>query len=150
MIARSGSGSTGWQLILADLALILFLVTLSALASEEAQPHLAAGSTPHGPEVAPSQALFRPDPFGPTLAEWLARLPRDDRATLTVFAQHTGADRKAIWDQAQALAASAAEEGYPVRVVITKGAQSDLHASLAYDAPVNANEEARQATRPSS
>ena len=35
--AGSGRGGHGWQLILADLALILFLLTLSALPAAEAE-----------------------------------------------------------------------------------------------------------------
>ncbi len=136
MIARAGAGAAGWQVILADLALILSLVTLSALANEEAHnAHPIIGER-RETEIAPSQALFRPNPLGPTLAEWLAQRPHDARATLTVFAQHSGADRDALWEQSKALAASAGEEGFAVRVVITKGAASDLHASLAYDAPI--------------
>lgn len=136
MIARSGPVASGWQLILADLALILFLVTLSALANEEAHKPGVAHGEQREPEVAPSQALFRPDPFGPTLGEWLSQRPHDARATLTVFAQYADADRDLVWEQARALSGSAAQEGYSVRVVITQGRQSDLHASLAYDAPV--------------
>lgn len=136
MIARAGAGAAGWQLILADLALILFLVTLSALANEEAHTAQAFTGERRETEIAPSQALFRPDPLGPTLAEWLAQRPHDARATLTVFAQHSGADREVLWEQSKALAASAAEQGFAVRVVITRGAASDLHASLAYDAPM--------------
>lgn len=134
MIARGLDSGLGWQLILADLALILFLVTLSALANapEEAVRE-ARGATPPSPQFAPSQALFRPDPAGPSIEQWLAARPRDQRATLTVFVQHSGEDREIQWTQAQALAASAEGEGFAVRVLVTEGETSDLYASLAYD-----------------
>lgn len=138
MSARAGSGASGWQLILADLALILFLVTLSALANEEAHKPVLVPAREREPEVAPSQALFRPDPLGPTLREWLSQRPHDARATLTVFAQYSAGERDRVWEQARALSNSAAQEGYSVRVVITQGRESDLHASLAYDTPVEA------------
>ncbi|MEM7779369.1 MAG: hypothetical protein AAF697_03140 [Pseudomonadota bacterium] len=125
-----------WQLILADLALILFLVTLSALAhEEEADTLLAQETTAAYPEVAPSQALFRPNADGPELGEWLANRPPDNRATLTIFAQHSAIDREVMWQKANALAGVASEQGFAVRVVITRGEVSDLHASLAYDSP---------------
>ncbi len=133
-----------WQLILADLALILFLVTLSALANEAAHessddPRSPADSADRqqiAPQIAASQALFRPTPLGPSIEEWLREQSADPRATLTIFAQHQAADEAAIWDQAQALASNAELAGFAVRVVITQGQDSDVYASLAYDAPV--------------
>lgn len=130
MIGRAGHGANSWQLVLADLALILFLVTLSALAREPPGGDEARAPTPH---VAPSQALFRPDPRGPTLAQWLAALPQDRRATLTVFARHSDEDRDAVWEQARILGEDAAAAGYEVRVIVTRGPVSELYASLAYD-----------------
>lgn len=133
-------GSPSWELILADLALILFVVTLSALAFEEdlneqAEAIIAQAGGSRNAQVAPSQALFRPTNAGPSITEWLSARPRDDRATLTVFAQHSGPDREVMWRRANTLAQSASQSGFAVRVVITRGEISDLHASLAYDAP---------------
>ena len=133
-----------WQLVLADLALILFLVTLCALAyagpetptPDDQNPD--AINNPLAAHVAQSQALFRPVEGGPSLAQWLAQRPRDQRATVTVFARHSGADHAAIWGAARALADDAARSGFAVRVVITSGPSSDLHASLAYDTAINA------------
>jgi len=125
-------GSHGWQLVLADLALILFLVTLSALASTKSEANKVTASTTY---VAPAQALFRPTPRGPNLAQWLAEQPHDPRTTLTIIAQHSGEDEGLMWDNAQMMAASIARSNVAVRVVITKGTQSDLYASLAYDEP---------------
>lgn len=133
------AGMYGWQLILADLALILFLLTLSALANEEAEKERREGAQegmPRDPQMSPSQALFRPDPLGPTLAEWLEQRPHDPRATLTVFAQYAKDDRASVWERANSLAANATDRGFAVRVVITRGSRSDLYASLGYDAPV--------------
>lgn len=126
----TGRTAHGWQLILADLALILFLVTLSALASEDAN---APGNaeTP----IAPAQALYRPGPQAPSLRDWLAERPRDPRATLTIFAQHSEETRERVWEEAQLLAGEAEASGFAVRVVLTRGSRSDLHASLAYDLP---------------
>lgn len=124
----------GWEVVLADLALILFLVTLSALARD----HPAAKSSKQPVAVTPALALFRPDGTGPTLAEWLNDQPFDQRATLTVFGQHTGENEPEVWDQAQALAKIASGKGFAVRVVITKGQKQDVYASLAYDVAADA------------
>ncbi|MEQ8411686.1 MAG: hypothetical protein RIC51_07905 [Erythrobacter sp.] len=135
----------GWQLILADLALILFLVTLAALAGfpEGGSAKGEAGTGSGGSEArfAPSQALYRPGPDAPPLARWLARQARDPRATLTIYARHSGPEDSATWARARALAREARQAGVAVRVVIEggdgtdgeNGAQSGLHASLGYD-----------------
>ena len=134
----------GWQLILADLALILFLVTLSTLANETSAGTRDTSeadefAAPIDTQIAASQALFRPTPFGPALDQWLSEQSADPRATLTVFAQHTGTDQLVIWRQARSLADNAARNGFAVRVVITQGPVSDVYASLAYDAPITAH-----------
>lgn len=132
------SAGSGWQLILADLALILFLVTLTALPRTEAD--LAAGfadrvaPVPPAAEIAAAQALYRPVAGGPSLGEWLASQPRDPRATLTVFARYPAGGEAQAWAAARGLAAAAQDSGVPVRTIITVGAEADLYASLAYDA----------------
>lgn len=144
MIIRGGAkgGSHSWQLVLADLALILFLVTLTALVnSDSMEDSLATGSPsaqsqaapPSAPYVAPAQALFRPTSRGPTLTQWLAEQPADPRTTLTIIAQHSGPDQDLMWQNAQTMASSIAGSKVRIRVVITSGATSDLYASLAYD-----------------
>ncbi|WP_298307492.1 hypothetical protein [uncultured Erythrobacter sp.] len=122
----------GWQLVLADLSLILFLVTLTALVNTSSE---STASVTRAPYVAPAQALFRPTLRGPSLPEWLAEQPRDPRSTLTIIAQHRGEDQDVMWQDAQLMAASVAHSDVAVRVVITKGKESDLYASLAYDEP---------------
>ncbi len=129
MILRSNHG---WQLILADLSLILFLVTLTALVRSSSEDEKELGVDAY---VAPAQALFRQVDGGPTLADWLSEQPDDPRATLTIIAQHAANDRDTVWQAAQALAQSVQGSGVPVRVVIAGADKSDLYASLAYDTP---------------
>lgn len=142
--------ANSWHLILADLALILFLVTAAALSagsgsqandgetisgeaiSGEAKP--PATPPPSNP-VAPSQALYRADPGLPTLAQWLADQPRDPRAALTIVAQHAPGEEDSAWSDARAMAATASAMGVRARVIIREGDASDLHASLGYDQP---------------
>lgn len=141
----------GWQFILADLALILFLITLTGLPTQAASgsaqaPSLAGGKVQTASampdktvEVAPAQSLYRPVAGGPTIAEWLADQPHDPRATLTIFAHYragTTGDKEAAWAEAEALFADAAPGGLAMRAIIVAGADRDLYASLAYDAPL--------------
>lgn len=128
-------GASGWQLILADLALILFLLTLSALPAAEAGRDLAEENRDRGPstDIAPAQALFRAVPGGARLGEWLNEQGHDPRATLTIFVTHARGDGSAAWHEAQALAEEARAQGTRVRTIITAGTTPGLYASLAYD-----------------
>lgn len=143
IVGSSPRGGHGWQLILADLALILFLLTLSALPATEATTgHRRADREaretdvkgPLPPELAPAQALYRPLPGGPSLSEWLASQAPDPRATLTIIAAHRPGGEADAWERAQALALEARAAGRRVRMIITAGADDEIHASLAYDA----------------
>ena len=134
--AQLGRGGQGWQLILADLALILFLMTLSALPAVEADHRARARDTPPivPTEIAAAQALYRPVAGGPGLAAWLAAQPRDPRATLTLFVRHRPGEAAAAWETAQTLAQDAQGSGVAIRTIITAGQEDDVYASLAYDA----------------
>jgi len=144
---RAGAGRVGhgWQLILADLALILFLLTLSALPAAEAeagrqlaaravQEKSARDSARPQAEIAAAQALFRPVTGGPSLGAWLAAQSPDPRATLTIFAVHAPGGEAAAWSRAGTLAAEARAAGARVRTIITAGTEAEIYASLAYDA----------------
>lgn len=138
-------GGHGWQLILADLALILFLLSLSALPAAEAESgrRLAARAVQEQAtrkaaqtEVASAQALFRPVAGGPSLGDWLAAQAPDARATVTVFAFHKPGGEAGAWARAQTLAAEARSAGTQVRTIISVGTADEVYASLAYDQQV--------------
>ncbi len=76
MNARIGSG---WQTVLADLSLILFMVTAAAVSQASPKP-AAAEALALGEPV----AVWRPGTL--SLAAWLAQQPRDPRLRLTVVA----------------------------------------------------------------
>jgi hypothetical protein len=143
----AGSRMTGWQFILADLALILFLLALTALPVDaepgehergDARQQAASGSARRDagpvPSIAPAHTLYRPVPGGPGLARWLADQPHDPRATLTIFARFTPGEERTAWKAAEALMRDGATHGFPMRAIISAGEEPDLYASLAYDA----------------
>lgn len=141
--AAPARGGHGWQLILADLALILFLLTLSALPAAEAETSRKLSvraarerseTDETGPDIAPAQALFRPVAGGPALGAWLAAQAPDPRATLTIFVTHTPGGEANAWARAETLAGEARAAGARVRTIISAGKSPDLYASLAYDA----------------
>ena len=143
--AGAGRVGHGWQMILADLALILFLLTLSALPAAEAetgrqlatravQEKTARETARPRAEIASAQALFRPVAGGPSLGAWLASQAPDPRATLTIFSIHPAGGEAAAFARAKALAAEARATGARVRTIITAGEAAEVYASLAYDA----------------
>lgn len=144
---RSG---TGWQLILADLALILFLVALIALIgrtderaeedllierrSERARADTVSHEAPGLAGVAPAHGVYRPAPGAPPIGDWLADQALDTRAVLTILARHEQGARAEAWARALALAREAQGSGVPVRIVTEEGDAPDLSATLAFDA----------------
>ena len=141
----AGRVGHGWQLIIADLALILFLLTLSALPAAEAeagrqlaaravQEKTARDTARPEAEIAAAQALFRPVAGGPSLGAWLKTQSPDPRATLTIFAVHAPGGEAEAWARAGTLAAEARAAGARVRTIITAGQEAEIYASLAYDA----------------
>lgn len=119
MIARAGSG---WQTVLADLSLILFMVMASAV-------NEAPASAPPPPAMLPALgdpvALWRAGAGSPPLKDWLASAAPDPRLRLTIMAPLT---------EAEAALTLAAEAGRPARILIDPAA-TGLIAALTYDQP---------------
>ena len=120
MIARMGSG---WQTVLADLSLILFMITAAAVSEARPQP-LAA--RPALPVLGEPVAVWSAAPGMPPLADWLARTATDPRLRLTILASPAAAP--AALDLAHA-------SSRPARVVIEPGMQGAPLATLTYDQP---------------
>lgn len=128
IVARAGSG---WQTVLADLCLILFMITASALS------HVS--DSPVVPHVTPSQqseplALYRVEEGAPPLLEWLELQAPDPRQQLTIVAQYRPGQQQQAMAMATSLAAQAGEGGVSARILVEPGAGGTL-ATLAYDAP---------------
>ncbi|MFN4112571.1 MAG: hypothetical protein ACK4GD_01365 [Sphingomonadaceae bacterium] len=140
------AGVPSWQVVLSDLALILFLTTLAAL--HAATPAAVGQAT----EAARSQelAVYREGAGGLALEQWLVQQPPDPRAQLTVLARFAPGDLAVISRRAQALANRAASAGKPPRVVIEPAVSSEVLVSLAYDAPLAISQAPSTRLRPSS
>lgn len=129
-----------WQTIIADLALILFMVTAAAMGSQKPE---AAGSqepqTTQNPLPARGEplAIYRPGEGAPALGEWLAGQAADERQQLTVLARYRegGAERAA--EAALLLAAEAAEHGVRPRILLEPADRFDVLAVLAFDNPAD-------------
>lgn len=127
MIVRSG---TGWQYLLADLSLILFMVTAAALAQTvDEQP----GHTTLSPQSEPV-ALYRLEAGAPPLGQWLHDQSVDARQQLTIVAQYVPGKQAEAMTQAEALAEAAGDAGTKARIVVEPG-PGGTTARLAYDVP---------------
>lgn len=129
MITRS---APGWQWILADLALILFLVTLAGLASAEESG--APSLSDKDPVTAPVQALYRPTPGAASFDVWLSEQPKDPRAQLTIYAMYNDADGAQVWQQVRKMSDDAKQLGFAPKVIMAPGQMEDVYASFAFDA----------------
>lgn len=147
MIARPGQ--TGWQTILADLALILFMICASALSVAEGPAPAAdkAQAAPLRPSVAPPHpvvpsqqaepvGVWRDGPGAPPLAQWLADQAGDPRLRLSIVVRYAPqpGGRAAALDQAAALARAAGPRAVTARLVVEPGAQPGASVALGYDA----------------
>lgn len=126
MIARAGSG---WQTVLADLAIILFMVTAGTLSQSG---EVAAKAEPS--QRATPLALYRAEPGAPPVGNWLAAQGADKRQQLTIVAQYGEGGLPAALDQARRLAAQAGQAGTRARIVVEPGA-GGVTAALGFDEP---------------
>ncbi len=135
MIVRAG---TGWQTLMADLSIILFMVTAAALT--QAGPGNAQGPKATQAGNAPSLrgepiAVYRTGQGAPTLGEWLDTQPRDSRQMLTLVSTYTPGKQAEALARATAFVNDAAARNIQTRVIVEPGA-GDATATLAYDLSV--------------
>jgi hypothetical protein len=128
---------TGWQTIIADLSMILFMLTASAVARQGPKaPSTLASATAAAP--ASMQPAVRSEPMAvwiagegaPPLRAWLAQQPRDSRQQVTITASYAPGALDEALGQAQALAREAGD----ARVVVEPGAPG-VRVVIGYDAP---------------
>ncbi len=157
MIAHTVRSS--WQTILADLSLILFMVTASALANTSDGPlgndhddpdaprHAAQPPPPRPPAPAPSPivpsaradavGVWRPAPGAPPLGRWLADVARDPRLRLTITVHYAPGGRAAALDQAAMLDRAAGARADTARIVIEPGLPAGANAVVGFDGAVD-------------
>lgn len=123
---------TGWQYLLADLSLILFMVTAAALAQSIDDPG-KSGVAALSPTSEPV-AFYRAGAGAPPLDEWLQSQSVDARQQLTIIAHYAPGKQAEALAQADTLSRQAGEAGTRARIVIEPG-NGGTTATLAYDVP---------------
>jgi hypothetical protein len=138
MQVRAG---VGWQYALADLSLILFMVTASALARQQALPPrpvakaaaAPAAAPPSAPALADPVAIWRSGPGAPTLEEWLAAQQLDPRQRLTIVARYSGTGAQEAFVRAEGAMGGVRKLPASTRMVVEPAGVDDLSATLTWD-----------------
>jgi hypothetical protein len=126
--------SFGWQTTMADLALILFMVTAAGIHAqhEQKRPPAPAATIPARGEPL---AVYRAVDGAPPLGQWLAEQAPDGRQYLTIVARYRPGNAASAAQQAVGLAQQAGAAGIAARIVLEPGEGADLLATLAFDHP---------------
>ena len=133
MMARAGSG---WQTLLADLSIILFMVTAATLSQSKEGPVAKGGGAPEPPKASARSeplAVYRAAPGAPPLGQWLAAQSPDPRQQLSIVAHYAPGRQQAALGEAATLLAQAGAAGTAARLVVEPG-EGGTVATLAYDA----------------
>lgn len=117
---------SGWQVVLADLSMILFMITAAAVADAPPEPQAKPAARPVTgvPALGEPVAQWRAGAGSPPLGEWLRAESADPRLRLTIMAS---------LDDAPAALALAREAGRPARVVLDAQGGGPPLAALTYD-----------------
>ena len=121
----------GWQVMLADLSLILFLSTAAATRiDEQADGAIQFAPVERHQDIATTTAPSVPIAIyraggDMNLRQWLASRETDPREQLTIIARHTPGRLDAAVNAAQALAAQASASRLEPRIVIEPGPQDE-------------------------
>jgi hypothetical protein len=133
MITRAGSG---WQTLLADLSIILFMVTAATLSPTKEATPAKGGAAPETPSPSPRSeplAVYRAGATAPPLGQWLAAQSPDSRQQLSIVAHYAPGNQQASLAEAGTLLAQAGTAGVSARLVVEPGLGGTV-ATLGYDA----------------
>lgn len=138
----------GWQTSLADLSLILFMLTAAALAAHNQKADEDAPTSARRPSPrAEPLAVYAPGPDAPPLREWLAQQAPDPRQQVTITLHYGPAPgaRDAALRDAVRLLGEAGAAGARARLVVEPG-EGPANVALAYDLPGQADAAAADGT----
>jgi hypothetical protein len=132
---------TNWQIMLADLSIVLFLTTFSALAQgktpDEAPPPPAVAAVqpavPAAPIVAEPIAIWRAGKDSPPLGEWLKTQAADPRLRVNVHGGYRQGRRDAVLIEAAAVTADPSLAGRSVRLILEPAQTNSVLVTLTFD-----------------
>ena len=136
--------SFGWQTTMADLALILFMLTAAGVQAQRQLEEQKEGQVQQlkRTRAGPSQsamgeplAVYRAHESALPLGKWLAEQAPDRRQYLTIVARYRPGEAAAAAQEAVGLAQEAGAAGVSARIVLEPGEGGDMLATLAFDRP---------------
>lgn len=145
----SSLASPGWQLVLADLSLILFLTTASALPDTNERDGANSAALASGANNSDAPASVFVAGIDADFTGWLTAQPRDPREQLTIRVDYTSATQAGTIERVRGLAREASGAGFAPRIILEPApagnlAPSSITASFAFDAgPAGAGDVAR-------
>ena len=135
-------GGVGWQTMLADLSLILFMVSAAAMAEGPDKAVAPVVKPVVKPAVAQAPArgeplaVWRDAPGAPGLGAWLVRQQADPRQQLTITLRYRPADLAGALERGAGLVREAGASAGQARIILEPVEQAgriEAVASLAYD-----------------
>lgn len=133
MITRAGSG---WQTLLTDLSLILFMATVAVLPREDDAKAKVKATVEASPQAEPL-SVYRTGKDAPPLKQWLAAQEGDPRQLLTIVSTYRPGGQEEAILMAGKLAHQADEAGRSARIVVEPG-DGAASVTLAFDQPQGA------------
>ncbi len=118
-----------WQVLLADLSLILFITTATTVA---VQPVSLDGATVHRPRTEKIYSSFM---SGEDIGEWLAAYTRDPRERLWITIHYRRGDFASAVQRASQLEASASAVGQTPHIALEQSEKNRTTAFFAYNMP---------------
>ena len=124
-----GQSPDSWQIILADLSLILFLTAIGSYgAAQVKEPPHSVVSLDEAP-----QAIFREQADGSSLSDWIVSQTVDSRAQLTIVAVYQKGNLRNVWNKAMRLSDEADQAGHDARIALEPGLEDDVYAIIAFN-----------------
>lgn len=130
---RTGSVTQGWLVSLADLSLILFIVTAGAIAGDRAEnkdPAFRPGGTP---QLGIAEQIYVDEPGAPLFETFLVRHVHGPAEQLNITGHFEAGERAAIARRVEHLAMQAAGAGHVPRTILQPSAQSMVYVHFAHD-----------------
>lgn len=130
---RAGSVTQGWLVSLADLSLILFIVTAGAIASDKGgNPNPAFGADGSLP-LGVAEQIYIDAPGGPPIEDFLARHAHGPAEQLSITGHFATGERAAIARRVEHLARQAVRAGHVPRTILQPSARSEVYVHFAHD-----------------
>jgi hypothetical protein len=121
-----------WQVIIADLSLILFLTSLIGIGRPEEVSDVP-GEGPQQSYFAEGQLLYRPTKGALEFERWLREIAPDSRMQVTIYMGYRDEIDMAALEQARGWLGQARSQGYKARIVVEQTEVAELYTLIAYD-----------------